>query len=88
MAQSVERLGFGLDDRGLIPAAARDFSLLHRVQTGSRAHLASYTMGTGVLSPGIKRQVRDINHSPPSSAEVKNCGSITPLSHTLSWHST
>jgi hypothetical protein len=40
------------------------------VQTGPRAHPASYTMGTGSL-PGVKRLGRGIDHPPLSSAEVK-----------------
>ena len=40
------------------------------VQTGSGAHPASYTMGTGSF-PGVKRPGRGVNHPPPSSAEVK-----------------
>jgi hypothetical protein len=32
------------------------FSLHHRVQTVSGSHEASYTMGTGVSFPGVKRQ--------------------------------
>jgi hypothetical protein len=41
------------------------------VQTGSGAHPASCTMGTGVLSPGAKaRSGRDADHSLPSSADV------------------
>jgi len=39
------------------------------VQTGPRAHPASYTIGTG-SSPVVKRPGRDIDHPPPSSAEV------------------
>jgi hypothetical protein len=34
--------------------AVQDFSLLYSVQTGSGAHLASYTMGTGGSFPGGK----------------------------------
>jgi hypothetical protein len=42
------------------------------VQTGSWAHPASYTMGTGGSHPGGKaRPGRDADHSPPSSAEIK-----------------
>jgi hypothetical protein len=40
----------GLDDRMIgvrIPVWAGNFSLRHRVQTGSGAHPASYPMGTG-----------------------------------------
>jgi hypothetical protein len=39
----------GLDDRGSrirFSAGAGNFSLYHRVQNGSRAHPASYLMGT------------------------------------------
>jgi hypothetical protein len=43
------------------------------VQTGSGAHLASCTMGTGGPFPGSKtRPVSDADHSHPSSAEVEN----------------
>jgi hypothetical protein len=49
------------------------FSSNHRVQTGSAAHPASCTMGTGGPFAGAKaRPGRDADHSPPSSAEVKN----------------
>jgi hypothetical protein len=39
------------------------------VQTGSEAHPASYTVGTGSFS-GVKRPGRGVDHPPPSSAEV------------------
>jgi hypothetical protein len=39
----------------------------------SEAHPASCPMGTGgSFSGGKARPVRDADHSPPSSAEVKN----------------
>jgi hypothetical protein len=38
----------------LFPAGAGNISLLHRVQTGSGAHLASYPMGTRVSLAGSK----------------------------------
>ena len=41
------------------------------VHTGPGAHPASYTMGTGSLSWGVKRPWCGANHSPPCSAEVK-----------------
>jgi hypothetical protein len=49
----------------------QEFSLLHVVQTGSWAHPASYPVGTGVLSSGVKRPEREADHSPPTNAEVK-----------------
>jgi hypothetical protein len=52
---------------------AKDSSFSLCVQTGSGDHPASYPMGTGGPFPGGKaRPGRDADHSPPSSAEVKN----------------
>jgi hypothetical protein len=34
--------------------------------------VASYSVGTGTRSPGVKRCKREFDHSPPSSAHVKN----------------
>jgi hypothetical protein len=50
-------LGYGLDDRDSrirFPAGAGNFSLHHRVQNGSVAHPASYTMGIWGSFPGGK----------------------------------
>jgi hypothetical protein len=55
-------LGYGLDYRSSIPGGAGNFSLHHRVQNDSES---------GALSLGVKRQVREADHSPPSSGEVK-----------------
>jgi hypothetical protein len=71
-------LGYGLDDRGSrvrFPAGAGNFSILHRVQNGSRAHPASYPMGTRGSFPGGKAAGREADHSPPSSAQVKDAWS-------------
>jgi hypothetical protein len=66
--------GYGLYDRAIevrFPAEAKGFSSSLYVQTGSGAHPASCTMGTGGPFPGAKvRPRRDADHSPPSSAEV------------------
>ena len=51
-----------------IPVAARFFAPF---QNGPGAHTASFTVGTGSLFPGVKRHGRGFDHSPPSSAEVK-----------------
>jgi hypothetical protein len=45
------------------PVGAGNFSLHHRVQNGSGAHPASYSMGTGALSLGIKRPGREADPS-------------------------
>jgi hypothetical protein len=52
---------------------AGNFSLHHRVQNGSEAHPASYPIGTGGSSLGVKRPEREADHSRPCSAEVKEC---------------
>jgi hypothetical protein len=49
---------YGLDDWAIevrSPAGAKDFSFNLCVQTGSEAHPASCTMGTGGSFPGAKR---------------------------------
>jgi hypothetical protein len=67
---------YGLDDRTIwvrSPVGAKGFSSNLCVQTGSGAHPASCTMGTGGPFPrGKVRPGRDADHSPPSSAEVVN----------------
>jgi hypothetical protein len=67
-------LGYGLDDRGSkvrFPTGAGNSSLHRRFQNGSGAHPDSYIMGTRGSFPGVKRPRREADHSPPSSAEVK-----------------
>jgi hypothetical protein len=57
IAQSVWRLGYGLDDRGSrvrFPVGAGNSSLHHRVQNGSGAYPASYPMGTKDSFPECK----------------------------------
>jgi hypothetical protein len=49
--------GYVLDDRMIVvrlPVGVGNFSLHHRVQTGSGAHPASYPLGTGGSFPGGK----------------------------------
>jgi hypothetical protein len=65
-----------------------DFSLLHSVQVGSGAHPASYRMGTGGFSHGVKRPWREGDNSSLPSVEVKNCGAIPPLPNPSSWRGT
>jgi hypothetical protein len=66
---------YGLDDRAIgvrSQAGAKDFSSSLFVQTGSGAHRASCTMGTGGHFPGAKaRPGSDADHSPLYSPEVK-----------------
>jgi hypothetical protein len=69
-------LGYRLDDRGSrvrFPAGTGNFSLRHRVQNGSRAHPTSYPMGKRGCFHRGKAAGRGADHSPPCSAEVKEC---------------
>jgi hypothetical protein len=49
----------------------KEISLLHIVQTDSEANPASYAMA---LSPGVKQQRREADHSLSTSAKVKKTG--------------
>jgi hypothetical protein len=65
---------------------AGSLSLLHRVQTGSGLHPASYSMGTGGSFPGGKAAGAEADHSTPSSSEVKNAWCYTSIPNTSLWH--
>jgi hypothetical protein len=55
------------------PTGTEDFSSSPCIQTGSGAHPASYPVATrGPFPEGKARPGRDTDHSPPSSAKVKN----------------
>jgi hypothetical protein len=55
-----------------ISEGARDFMFLKTVQTGYGAQPASYSSGNGIISQALTRPEREVDHSPPYSAEVKN----------------
>jgi hypothetical protein len=67
VAQSVQCLTTDWTAGVRSPTEAEDFSSNLCFQTGSEAHPASYTVGTG----GKARPGRDADHSPPSSAYDK-----------------
>jgi hypothetical protein len=74
--------GLGAGRSGFDSQQGHNFSLLRSVQTDSGADPAPYTMGTvGVFHLGLKRQGPEADHSPPSSAEVKNGEAIPPQAH-------
>jgi hypothetical protein len=60
-------------------ADARYFSLFHvsRPALGPTQLYIKWILG--VLSPRVKRPRREVDHSPPFSAEVKNEEAVTPL---------
>jgi hypothetical protein len=68
------------------PSRARDVSLLHSIQTGSRSNQLPIKLILGALSTGTKQPRGEANHSLLFTAQVKNDGAIPPLPHTSSWH--
>jgi hypothetical protein len=66
--------GYGLEDRGVgvrIPVLSRNFSSLRRPDRLWGPPNLLCNGYRGALSPGVKRQGREADHSPPASAEVK-----------------
>ena len=81
LLSTVNAVVAGRTVRGSNPGAAK-FSA--PVQTGSEAHPASYTIGTGSF-PGVKGPDRGADH-PPSRAEVKERVKLYLYSaHVPSW---
>jgi hypothetical protein len=60
--------GYGLDDQGGGSSSPGREKIL---TSPYRPDPTSYKMGTGGSSPKVKRQEREADHSPPTSAEVK-----------------
>jgi hypothetical protein len=63
--------GYGLDDRVVgvgVPVGSNIF--LHVVLTGSMGPIQPIQCVVGAASPGLKRQGREADRSPPTSAEV------------------
>jgi hypothetical protein len=82
-------MGYKLDAWGLIPRKGKRFSLLHHVQTSSRAHPASYSgyqglTPLGLSSWGVSRsKVGEVYLYSPMSlwcgAQLINTGTLLPL---------
>jgi hypothetical protein len=53
--------------------------LLGRPRARSRACPAFYTLGTGSSFLGVKQQWHENDHSPPSGAEIKIEGAVSPF---------
>jgi hypothetical protein len=79
--------GCRLDCRDSIPGRGKSF--LSSVGSTTALGLAQSPIQCvhGSLSPWVKRPRCEADHSPPSSADVKNGGATSPLPHTSSWHS-
>jgi hypothetical protein len=71
-------MGDGLEGSGWIPDRGKS--------TASRPALESTQWVPRVLSLAVKRLECEADHSPLSSAEVKNGGAVPPILHMSSWH--
>jgi hypothetical protein len=69
----------------LLPERARNFSLIYSLQTDSGPTSPPVEWAPGTLSPGVKRQGREADHSHSSSAELENDRAILPLPPTFTW---
>jgi hypothetical protein len=65
------------EDRCSILGKNREFSVRHCLHRNFGIHPDSYSIRTEPLSLGIKRPGREVDHSPPFCAEVKNTWSYT-----------
>jgi hypothetical protein len=82
-------LGYGLDDEGFtvrLPAGAGSFLFNTASRTAPEPTQPPIQWAPGALFVGVKRPGREANHSPPFSAEVKECVEIYLHSpNTPSW---
>jgi hypothetical protein len=77
-----------VDCRDSIPGGARFFSFSQRPDRFWGPPSLLFNGYRGALSAWLKLPGREADHSPPSSADVKNDGAVPPLLHMSSWHST
>jgi hypothetical protein len=63
-----------VDDRGVMIQLATgegNFSLLHNVHAFSGTHPTSHSVGTVIISPGIRGQEREGDLTPPSGSSME-----------------
>jgi hypothetical protein len=64
--------GYKLYNWSSISGTSRDFSLYYHIQIGHVAHPAFYPPDAEHTFPRAQQPESEADHSPPSSAEVKN----------------
>lgn len=65
-----------------IPARAREYSLLQNINTDSGSPPSLLFSGyIGAVASSVKWPRHEADRTPPSSTNVKNLWSYTPLSH-------
>jgi hypothetical protein len=76
---------YGLDSRGSIPGRGKLFLFYPQRPDWLWGPPNLLFNGYRGSFPGLKRPGLEADHSPPSSADVKNSGAVSPLPHTSSW---
>jgi hypothetical protein len=81
-------MGYSLDAQNLIPSRSKKFfSTPQHADRLCKGSTQPPTQGVPrALSWEVKWPECEADHSPPSSAEVKNGGAIPPLPDISSWH--
>jgi hypothetical protein len=78
--------GYGMDSWGSTPRRGKRFASTSRRPDRALELTQPPTQWVlGALSLGLKRLGREAYYPPPSNAEVKIGGAISPLPHTSSW---
>jgi hypothetical protein len=72
---------YRLDGQDLIPGKGKICLFSTAIRPLLEAHPASYPVSNGEISLEVKWPGHKADHSPPSSAEVKNGGAIPPHPH-------
>jgi hypothetical protein len=80
--------GYWLDDRGRSssPSGVKNFHISISSRPALGLILPPIQRVPGALSPGVKRQGREADHSPPSSAEVKKTWIYTYIHSLIRLH--
>jgi hypothetical protein len=78
-------MGFGLDRWGSIPCRSKIFLFSTASRPAMGPTQPSIQWVLGVSSLRVKQLGHEADHSPPSSADIKNGGAIAPLHLMSSW---
>jgi hypothetical protein len=79
-------LGYGLDDRGIESRQGLEIFLFMTASKPVLEPIQTLIQCVSAALPlGVKRPGHEAYHSPPTSAEVNNEWSYTPLPYKLSW---
>jgi hypothetical protein len=73
-------MGYGLDGHSSIPGRSKIFLFSIATRPALRPNQPPIQWVPQALSSGVKRPGHEADHSPPSSAEVKNGEATSPLS--------